>query len=225
MNPWIMPRIKNAALERVLFLWRGAVYPAICLVNTHLNIHSGGGGEQTEKIDHSLWWASDPREVPDPSTKNLFIYHCDTIRHGHPSEKMAGTPSLFPLLLSCLLFFRKSYALGFSFFILGVRTSHLLMDTGGQRTKRPKESKQKSNKGLIGHAGRSQRGAGQFTYAPLWWTWWNTQAEWNPAQNRTLAQFFTHSPKPHTPRVQVSDCLLCDAELQAVPLTVTFIEE
>lgn len=40
-----------------------------------------------------------------PRHKNLFIYHCDTIRHGHPSEKMAERLSsalMPPLSFRCL---------------------------------------------------------------------------------------------------------------------------
>lgn len=161
----------------MLLPWWAAVYPAICLVNTHLNIHSEGGGEQTEKINHSLWWASDPREVPDPSTKNLFIYHCDTIRHGHPSEKMAErlpfsalssslARSFSPLAFSGrIMHWESDFFFSLVFFHFGCENVSFLDGHGEKRTKRQKDSKQKSNKGPIGHAGRSRTVAGQFTYA------------------------------------------------------------
>lgn len=161
----------------MLLLWWAAMYPAICSVNTHLNIYSVDGGEwvtKQKKINHSLWWASDPREVPDPGTKNLFIYHCDTIRHGHPNEKMAedslslpSPPLLLTLSLWCL--FQEELCtksvIFFSSIFLHFRSENLSLLDGHEG------KKDKSNKALIGHAGRSQTITGQFTNTHTHTSW------------------------------------------------------
>ena len=55
--------------------------------------------------------------------------------------------------------------------MLGVRTFHFLMDAVKEKKNKKKGQKdrkranRKVTKGLIGHAGRSQTVAGQFTYA------------------------------------------------------------
>lgn len=89
-----------------------------------------------------------------PLHKNLFIYHCDTIRHGHPSEKMAErlSSALMLALSLCCLFQEKictgsvSFFFYPIFFILGVRTSYFLYGHRGKGQKDTKRTKRKVTK-------------------------------------------------------------------------------
>lgn len=168
------------------------------------------GVSKQKKINHSLWWASDPREVPDPSTKNLFIYHCDTIRHGHPSEKMAGTPFLCPLLLSCVLFlcsgfFRKNYALGvwfFSpvFFHFGCENVSFLDGHGGKRGQKDRmRANRKVTKVPSDTQGEVRPSQDSSHTDILWYTEWNTRDEWIPVENRRVAQWNLHMQNSNLP--------------------------
>lgn len=53
---------------------------------TEISIQREGVGKQRKSTLMGLW----SKGGSWPLHKKLFIYHCDTIRHGHPSEKMAG---------------------------------------------------------------------------------------------------------------------------------------
>lgn len=142
------------------------------LVNTNLNSHSEGRGEQTENINHSLWWASDPREVPNPSTKTYSFITVTQLDMAIPVKRWRRDSLSLPLLLYCSLFlyaafFTKNYALGAWFFTpvflhFSCENVSFLDGHGGEKKdkKTEWENEHKSNKGLIGHAGRSQSIAG-----------------------------------------------------------------
>lgn len=157
----------------MLLLWWAAVFPAICLVNAHLKIFSECGGEQTKKINHSLWWASDPREVPDLSTKTYSFITVTQLDMAIPvkmwqrdSLSLPSPPLLFALSLHWLfqgeLYTGRVIFFPCLFVHFGCENVSLFNGHGG---KGQKGSKQKTNKGLICHAGRSWTVTGHFTYA------------------------------------------------------------